>query len=370
MDAHRPQISALALEPAGPSSPGGEAPRPPVEESRDQEKKPQRDLRMTTADEFLATAAREYEAGTVDRTLWRRAVEQCRSDPSLVIAAYLRARATELQLRHKAEDRSSDQSEAQSKPPAGHADPDAKARTKTGSTFFAGASGGVRKKIVWTAAAVAALASTVAIVYMMVLPAERESSQPRTAAVAAPAARSTAPSAAAGEQSAVKGSSGGAGQDRPKPAYAATVQQLKDAGNWNVLVLYAAEWTRQEPNNAAAWRELATGYARLRQYNEALDSAEKAVQLSPADASAWRNLGQINLAVDRLAEAGSAFDKALAVNPGDVDALCGTALVAQRQSRPMVTDGAVSCPGLGNGEITVAPAGTSSVRRVVSSAGR
>jgi tetratricopeptide (TPR) repeat protein len=369
MDVHRPGSNALELEPAGPSSPGGEPPRAPVDEPREQQKKPQRDLRMTTADEFLATAAREYEAGTVEQTLWRRAVDQCRSDPSLVIAAYLRARATELQLRHRAEDRSSGQPELRSKTGADHAGPDPKAPAKGASTFFAGASGSVRRKVVWTAAATAALASVVAVIYMMVLPAERESARERTATVAKPAAQPTTSSAAAGEQPRVKGPGDG-GQERPRPAYAATVKQLKDAGNWNVLVLYAAEWTRQEPNNAAAWRELATGYARLRQYNEALDSAAKAVQLSPADASAWRSLGQINLAVDRLAEAGSAFDKALAVNPGDVDALCGTALVAQRQSRPTATDGAVNCPGLGNGEITVAPAGTSSVRRVVSSAGR
>jgi cytochrome c-type biogenesis protein CcmH/NrfG len=117
-------------------------------------------------------------------------------------------------------------------------------------------------------------------------------------------------------------------------ALATTVRELKIAGNWNVLVLYANEWTRKEPNNAAAWRELSVGYANLQQFNDALDAATKAVELSPEDALPWRNLGQINLTVDRLHEAGIAFGRALALNPDDADARCGASVVAQRQERP------------------------------------
>jgi len=176
----------------------------------------------------------------------------------------------------------------------------------------------------------------------------------------------------------VTNSASDAKPDRVKPALAATVQQLKEAGNWNVLVLYAAEWTRQEPGNSAAWRELSGGYARLHQYNDALDAAAKAAQLSPADAVAWRNLGQINLAVDRLPEAAYAFDKALAVSPDDAGALCGVAAVAQRQSAPKGGDPMAGrdatpdpvCLGLAAREITTAPVGASSVRKIVSSAGR
>ena len=47
------------------------------------------------------------------------------------------------------------------------------------------------------------------------------------------------------------------------------VSDLKAAGNWNVLVLYAVEWTRKAPTNADAWNELSMGYAKLRQFNEA-----------------------------------------------------------------------------------------------------
>ena len=138
----------------------------------------------------------------------------------------------------------------------------------------------------------------------------------------------------------------------------ATVQQLKDTGNWNVLVLYASKWTRDEPNNATAWNELSTGYANLRQFNDALIAATKAVELSPGDASFWRNVGHLNMKLDNLPEAGSAFDKALAISSDDTDALCGAASVAKRLGRTKDADAIAkriksaegSCPALSDGE--------------------
>jgi tetratricopeptide (TPR) repeat protein len=156
------------------------------------------------------------------------------------------------------------------------------------------------------------------------------------------------------------------------------VRQLKDAGNWNVLVLYASEWTRKEPNNSAAWSELSVGYANLRQFNDALAAAERAVELSPQDALLWRNLGHLNLNLERLPEAGSAFDRALAVRSEDADALCGAALVAHRLGRTKdaeamarrVNSAAGSCPGLSEGESVAVAAGRVGPRKPASPAGR
>jgi tetratricopeptide (TPR) repeat protein len=132
---------------------------------------------------------------------------------------------------------------------------------------------------------------------------------------------------------------------------------MKQARNWNVLVLYATEWTRKEPANAAAWRELSVGYANLRQLDDAFDAATRAVSLAPADAEAWRGLGRVNFALERWPDAGTAFEKALAVRADDQDALCGAAAVARREgrfkdadalSRRMGAD--ASCPGYGDVE--------------------
>ena len=143
------------------------------------------------------------------------------------------------------------------------------------------------------------------------------------------------------------------------------IARLSDAGNWNVVVLLASEWTRREPGNVHAWTQLSVGYMKLRQLGEALDAATKATQLAPGDPLAWRTLGQVNLELDRAAdalrafeqvvaldardvqslvrvgmldaqlsrlpEAKSAFERALSANPDDVDAACGQAYVARQQ---------------------------------------
>jgi tetratricopeptide (TPR) repeat protein len=172
--------------------------------------------------------------------------------------------------------------------------------------------------------------------------------------------------------------SGSTDQRDPAPAFETTVQQLKNDGKWNVLVLYATEWARKEPNNAAAWYELSVGYAKLRQLEEAFDAATKAVQLSPGNALFWRNLGHVNLAVERLPEAAMAFDRALAVNADDVDALCGAALIAQRQGRPKDADAIAkrvksidgSCPRVSDGDSAVVVVGGSAAGKPGSVVGR
>jgi tetratricopeptide (TPR) repeat protein len=190
--------------------------------------------------------------------------------------------------------------------------------------------------------------------------------------------RSAPPSPLGSEQPVVKSATGATNQGGPDPTLEDTVLQLKNAGKWNVLVLYASEWTRREPNNAAAWHELSVGYAKLRQLDDALDAANKAVQLSPGDALLWRNLGHVNLAVERFPEAGTAFDRALAVSSDDADALCGAALVAQRLGRPKDADAiarqaksiAGSCPESSPGESATVPTGKPAVRKSIASVGR
>src|SRR5437016_7807968 len=96
MDVKPPVGNALALEPVELSTAEGDAARALSNESSANPKS-KRDLRITTADEFLAAAAREYQNGRTDQALWRRVADQCAGDASLVVAAYLRARATALQ---------------------------------------------------------------------------------------------------------------------------------------------------------------------------------------------------------------------------------------------------------------------------------
>jgi hypothetical protein len=100
MEANPLRSKALGLEPVALSIPGGDAARTAGKDSST-DVKARRDLRITTADEFLAKAAKEYQEGRIDSALWRRAVDQCGADASLAIAAYLR-RAAALHQKERA----------------------------------------------------------------------------------------------------------------------------------------------------------------------------------------------------------------------------------------------------------------------------
>ena len=283
MDAKPLLSKALMLEPVALSIAGGDATRTAGKDSS-ANAKAERDLRITTADEFLAKAAKEYQEGRVDSALWRRAVDQCGADASLAIAAYLRARATAL---HQKQDersqrlarstgslRDASDRKVEPEPP----------REIVSTTVAAVRHRGVKPKLVYLAAAAAALAFTVAVVWLIASPRENRSLRQTIVSTAAPSPDRAAPSNPLGsEQARVKSSSGGTNQGDPVATFETTVQQLKNDGQWNVLVLYAAEWARKEPSNAAPWYELSVGYAKLRQLEDALNAATKAVQLSPGD---------------------------------------------------------------------------------------
>jgi tetratricopeptide (TPR) repeat protein len=298
----------------------------------------------------------------------------------LVIAAYLRARAKALKPAHKPDQDSSIQSARPAPDQQGGAQRGQMgASAEVGSTDHAAVRPrGARQTLLYVSLAAAALASAVAVAYLMVSPRQADSGRQQIVSVASPPTQTAPPNPPAGEQPAVASSSRGTGEAGPEPTIAATVRQLKEAGNWNVLVLYAAEWTRKEPDNAVAWNTLSIGYSKLRQYNDALDAAAKAVQLAPEDAVAWRNLGQINLAVDRVPEAGAAFARALTISPGDADARCGAAWVAQIQARPKDAGASArpigpadgSCPDPGNAGNVVVSASVPVLRKPLSTVGR
>ena len=231
---------------------------------------------------------------------------------------------------------------------------------------------GVKPKLMYLGAATLAFAFVVAIALLTVLPRKSESvPQPIVSAAAPSPTESAAPTPLASEQPLVKTTSDGTNHGSTEMTLEARVQQLKNDGKWNVLVPYASEWTRREPNNAAAWNELSVGYTNLRQFNDALDAATKAVQLSPENSLFWRNLGYVFLAVERLPEAKIAFDKALALSSDDAGTLCGAALVAQKQGRTSdanaITERAASiggiCPRVSDGASVAVVAGGSAARK-------
>jgi tetratricopeptide (TPR) repeat protein len=330
MDAKPPLRKALELEPLDFPTPPGDAERKESDESAP-DGQAQRDPRVPTGDVFLARAEKEYQEGHIDPALWRLAAAQGANDESVVVAAYLRARAKVLQLQQK---------RATVPPAAGRtARPIAGAGERkvvsapppaVASTNQAGTRGrGMRPKLKYLAAmGAAALAVVAAVVWMFA----SESGSVRQPVVSA-APSSPNQTASPAPSGSVQGDTAGASQRDLRPAFETEIRDLKQAGNWNVVVLYASNWTRKEPNNASAWYELSVAYAKMRQLDDAFHAATQAAQLAPKDGSLWNNLGQVNLSLERLPEANAAFDKALGLRGDDPDALCGAALVAQRQGR-------------------------------------
>jgi tetratricopeptide (TPR) repeat protein len=342
-----------------------------------------RALRITIADDLLAEVAREYQNGEIDPDLWARAVAECGTEESLVIAAYLRARVRALQRRMLGEgsqaqaSRSEDavqrrkaaaraeRQASRATPTGGIGDRDGEANPKPEIAVTKAAvapARSVQPRLKYLAAAAAAFASAVAVVWVVASPRESEPAvQPGMSAAAPSPTGAVLAGQAAGAPS-VGQPTGGTTQVVAEPTTAAMVQQLRDAGNWNVQVLYASKWTRDEPNNAAAWSDLSTGYANLRQFSDAVVAATKAAELAPADLRLWRSLGFLNVTLERLDEARSAFDHALALHADDADALCGAAIVAGKQGRTkdqeaiagQVKSAGGSCPVASIGEAALA----------------
>ena len=322
----------------------------------------------TGADRFLTQAINEHAAGHIDRTLWERAVAQAGGDNARAKSIYVQIRATALRVtkREKKAVRYARVVEALSKAPEpGFGLPVPGEGTATAETGSGNAVRGISKRNRTRAMVAAGVFGSLVVVAGLVV-ALSDSGPVRQDIAAKPAPRFNAFARSTPSTQAIP-ATGAAGENPSGVDLVGKLRALKNEGNWNLVVLYAVEWTRKQPGNADAWKELSQGYIKLRQYGEAQDAATKAVQLAPDDFLQWQNLGQINLAIPapaealkafhqatvlndhdvvslvqagilnaqlgRLPEAGAAFAKALTVIPQDVQALCGATWVAQREGR-------------------------------------
>lgn len=322
--------------------------------------------RAASEDRFRAKARKEYAAGNVDPVLWTRALAQTGGDELLARRIYLDSRATALRVAKRNENtarRALVVEVLSSAPDPGFAAEKSKASDETSSEEARPGRAAARPNRKRMVLAAGVLGFIIVGAGLMALWPESGPTQPtelgkspgvrpaRVSQSTPPATSADAPARAGGMDQDVSG----------------RVQALEKAGNWNLLVIYAAEWTRKQPGNAIAWKELSRGYSKLRQFGDALDAAMKATQLAPEDFLVWQNLGQLNVALERSVEALSAFeratalndkdvislvqlgilntqvgrlsdariafDKALTVSPDDVGALCGAGSLAHKEGR-------------------------------------
>jgi len=266
-------------------------------------------------DPFVAQALREYASEKVDNPTWERALAQVNGDVPAAETVYVRSRAAVL----RAQDRL--RREARQAALAAH---------DNDPPYVEPPPAWQRYKLAIAGGAVAIVA-VVAGIYMTAGGDEASGAVP--AVMSRSAANAPAPPAAANAVAA-------------KPVQASVafdkkVQELRDAGNFNVMVLYATEWTRKEPDSAAAWDQLRAGYVHLRQYEDARSAARKAVQLAPDDARMWRNLASVDMDLDDPDGALAAYEQASARNSTDVDSLHAIALLNTRLGKPQEAKGAL-----------------------------
>ncbi len=376
------ELSLVEIEPRGEESPVASRAAPTTAERTESElRAPTRAApiaverhenapRAPDNDRFLAVATREYRDGHIDQPLWVHAVDRTGGNETAALQTYLQARATALRLARREKRAGASARRNRVLHERDQAAGDAEDRVRAGSGT---ARGGERLGAIpmWQHLSITAamIVAGVALAWWIVAPRGNESAQPFVASASAPGGDQSGPAPAIGSgQPNARNAVVKASAEEQARELEAKVQQLLNAGNWNVSILHASEWTRKEPVNPNAWKQLSIGYAKLRQFNDAIDAAEKSVALAPTDSSMWRNLGQVNLAakehiaalkafdratelneqdaeslvlagtsnaqLGRLPQARLAFDRALAVNPGNTDALCGQALVAQKQGKP------------------------------------
>ena len=313
-------------------------------------------------DRYFAEATREFVKGHIDAALWTHALARAGGDEAAARAGYLKARATALKLDRR--ERRADSMERRVQAARALADVDAGDGDRVncaGAAAKAAKPG--RRRLLLAAGLGAAVVAVIAVFAFL----RAGDDAGAAAATSASAKRPAAPAAKASAKAATSAASAEASAQALDEEFAARVQGLRDVGNWNVVVLQASEWTRRRPTNASAWGHLSAGYARLRQLDDAYESAKKAVELGPQDPHLWRNLGQVNQALSlpdaaidayqraialndrdieslaqvgvlnaglgRLPEARVAFDRVLALSPEDTEALCGQATIAQKQGR-------------------------------------
>ena len=317
-----------------------------------------------TTDQFLKEATHQYAEGHIDQPLWDRAFAQAKGDKEAAVALYLQARATALRLLDRG--RKSERRAHAARAVRHELDETAELRPYDVEAALRFGHG---RALAWRryAAIAGAILVPLAIggwllnTYLNARHVDAARAVPVSGTPKAPVPAATATKAPAAPRV----------QTGASPELLQKIQELRDAGNSNVLVFYLAEWTRKEPANPAAWDQLRAGYETLKQYDDALGAARKALELAPEDPRMWRNLGVaqvdvgdpvaalrafdqavarngqdaesfrrigiLNAQLSQIQDAGRAFDRALAINPDDPVVLCMRSAVAALSAMPRDT---------------------------------
>ena len=330
-----------------------------------------------STDRHRIAATTEFEKGEIDQPLWDRAFAQAKGDRKAALAIYLPARATALRLMKR------DTTPPSARPASPRtADPSPSTITRSARENDGGRSRRDNRRAQYKsygikAAAVVGAGVVIFAFLTFVYPGSDSSTTSAIASTVSAATQAKSQASAASKAAELKAVEAATRIDATQKLIA-KIEEFRATDNWNLLVLYTTEWTRQEPGNAAAWSQLSQGFERLRQFAEAREAATSAVKLAPKEARYWRNLGDLdielnrqedalkafevaaglddkdvhsivqigilNIALSRLAEAKAASTRALELSPDDPSALCLKGLIVSSQAPSKVPTAAARQP--------------------------
>ena len=363
MKKYAPGVDASEIRLVNADEPTLDVVDPAIDAAPAPKKAPSAAAAAESANRYLKRATKEYESGRVDRALWSRALDKAGGDEALARDIYLQNRAIAIRVARREEKaaRYARVEEALGEGPSTgtHGAP-AKAGKVTPKGSGATSLGGNRTLLLVGALSVLAVVGGLVVLFGGDDGQSGDAGQGVAGRVGAGGFK-----AAKAIEAAATDASSPAAEAAAVQTIVSKIRALEKEGNWNMVALYGVEWTRKQPVNPEAWKELSQGYLKLRQYTDALEAATRATQLAAEDFRSWQNLGQVYVALDhpadalnafhratvlndqdvvslaqegklnaqagRIAEAKVAYTKALAASPDDAQALCGAASIAQKE---------------------------------------
>lgn len=96
--------------------------------------------------------------------------------------------------------------------------------------------------------------------------------------------------------------------------------ELEEKEDWDGLLKHSLRWTELHPREYAAWFSLGNAYAKSEQYNKAVESFKRALDINSAYPETWFNLGIAYNSLDQYAESIDALKKAIDIDSKDIPA--------------------------------------------------
>jgi hypothetical protein len=94
--------------------------------------------------------------------------------------------------------------------------------------------------------------------------------------------------------------------------------ELQEKEDWNGLLKHSLHWTELEPREYAAWFSLGNAYAKSEQYNKAVESFKRALDINSDYPETWFNLGNTYNSLGQYAESIDALKKAVDIDSKDI----------------------------------------------------